>query len=201
MMGARSDDGLTLVEVAVAMVIAVVVMIAAYDELSSASQRITELERRTTTQNEVRLALDALAKDARQSSTGRADLARVHTAAPTELGFYSPDASRPAVHLRRIEYRVADDTLQRRTTVSVNTVDDPWAGRETWTWGDPGQWVGVVSDVTAATAFSYRDGTGAATTDPHAVQTIDIHLVVDPNGDRPPGVQTFEMTIDIRGPS
>lgn len=198
----RDDDrGVTLVEITIAMVIAVIVMIMAYDELSSASERVTELEQRTASQNEARLALDAFARDARQASTGRADLSRVQTAAPDAFTFYSPDASFPVVHLRRIDYRIVAGELRRRTTVSVNGVDDPWAGRETWTWSDPGSWVNVVAGVTAASVFAYRDAGGAATTDPQAVQTIVLHLVVDPNGDRPPGIQTFEMTVDIRGPS
>lgn len=200
-MGAHDDRGLTLVEVAVAMVIAVIVMIVAYDELSSASQRVGELETRTATQNEARLALAALAKDARQSSTGRADLSRVQTSTASDFVFYSPDAAQPVVHLRRIEYRVANGALQRRTTVSLNAVDDPWAGRETWVWGEPGEWITVVGDVVAPTAFSYRDRTGAATADAQAVQTIGLELVVDPNANRPPGLQTFRMTVDIRGPS
>lgn len=197
----RDDRGVTLIELSIAMVISTLVMVAAYDMFATASIRTAELSARTTAENSARQALDALVKDARQSSTGRADLPRVQTAHEGAFVFYSPDASQPAVHLRRIEYEVVDGTLRRRTTVSVNGVDDPWAGRESWTWDVAGQWVDVVQDVVGNTLFTYRDASGAATNDPQAVQTISVELVIDPNGSRAPGVQSYELTIDIRGPS
>ena len=197
----RDDRGVTLIEISIAMVISTLVMVAAYDMFATASTRTAELSARTSAENSARQALDALMKDARQSSTGRADLPRVQTADADAFVFYSPDASQPAVHLRRIEYAVVDGTLRRRTTVSVNAVDDPWAGRESWTWDVAGQWVDVVQEVVGTTLFTYRDPSGAATNDPHAVQTISVDLVIDPNGSRAPGVQSYALIIDIRGPS
>jgi prepilin-type N-terminal cleavage/methylation domain-containing protein len=197
----REDRGFTLIEISITLVLMSLTTFSAYQMIDGAATRVRESDDRSRVQNTVRTTLDALTRDLRQSSTGRADLSRVEVSTGDSLTFYSPDDSVPNVHLRRIEYRVLDGALERRTTMSANAVDDPWAGRETWTWSTPGAWVSLVSGVTTPSIFSYRAASGAATTDPQAVQAIAVALSVDEDPGRPPGPQSYQIQIDIRGPS
>ncbi len=90
------------------------------------------------------------------------------------MTFTFPDERSP-FHLVRVSYRVSGGTLQRAFEASTNTDGPPW----TWAvGGTPTNWATIVPNVTSATPFSYEDLTGAATTTPANVHSVQVNLTI-----------------------
>jgi prepilin-type N-terminal cleavage/methylation domain-containing protein len=165
------EDGFTISEVLVTMVVAGIVGTAMIGSLSSAVRTGNDVQERSVLQTEVRAAVDGLAADLRQAYTGDATTP-VQVAGPVDLVFTSPDRGTP-LRLRRVAYRLDGDLLERSVTPSTN------AGAPPWTFPPlASPWVAQVPSVTNRALFTYFDANGAATTNPTAVRSIGITVTV-----------------------
>lgn len=189
--GARDERGFTVIELAVASAILLVILGAALGEFASSQRHAQDLRSQNELQAEVRETIDRLVPDLRQAYTGDPALPPVASIAPDAITFYSPDRGRP-FRLRRIVFRLSGSTLERSATASTNTDGPPWA------FGTPGPFVPVARNVQPGTLFTGIDSAGATTSIPAAIRRVGIELTVDVNPARAPLRQTYRTTVEIR---
>ena len=107
-------------------------------------------------QGEVRAAVDGLAKDLRQAYTGNGNPG-LEKMLPAQLQFLSPDRQTP-FHLRRVNYKLSNRTLQRASALSTNTGAPPWTFPALSAYRDE------VGSVANTTVFKYYDAAGVVAT-------------------------------------
>lgn len=187
----RSGSGFTVIELAVASSILLLILGAALSEFASSQRHAEDLRRQNELQAQVREAIDRLVPDLRQAYTGDPALTPIESIASAAITFYSPNRAQP-FGLRKIAYRLNGSTLERSVTASTNS------GAPPWTFGTPGPFIPVVRNVQPGTLFAGMDSTGAPTLDPAAIHRVGIELVVDVNPARAPVMQTYQTTVEIR---
>lgn len=170
-MSARHDErGFTVVEVSVASLLLMLCLIVGLRFFDSAVSGAVDLERSTQQHADARWGTDRLVRELRQAFTGDPATPPVAVATARAITFYAPGTGTPFV-LRRIAYRVQGGVLERSITSSTAAGGPPWA------FGTVGPWAPVM-EVRDADAFVARDAAGAVTTDPAAIESIDIALQV-----------------------
>jgi hypothetical protein len=125
-------------------------------------------------QGEVRSAVDRMAHDLRQAHTGDSS-SPIETMTSTQVTFLSLDDAEP-YHVRRVSYRLSGGQVDRALAFSTNTGGPPW------TIPALGSWVKLLGDVKNSAAFTYLDANGVSTTNPLAVKTVVVTLVVATKG-------------------
>jgi prepilin-type N-terminal cleavage/methylation domain-containing protein len=164
------DDGFSLMEMLVTLVVTGILFTTMMGSISSVLHWGGEVQERSVLQTEMRASVDRLAADLRQAYTGDAT-PLVESAGPTSIVFNSPDRSTP-LHLRRIAYQVVGGELRRSVTPSTNVGGAPW------TFPAQGPWETQVGSIVNTPVFAYRDSAGAVTTDPAQVKTVVITIML-----------------------
>jgi prepilin-type N-terminal cleavage/methylation domain-containing protein len=187
----RDDGGYTLVEVMVATSILGVALALVFSALTGGVRQAADAQSRAQIEADVRTTADAFVRDLRQAYTGDPGLNRIASMTATQITFYSPDRFTP-FHLRKISYSISGTNLQRSLTVSSDTDGYPWV------FGATAPYVTQLQYVRNADLFTYRDASGAVTTDPRQVSVVDLHLVVDQDAAKPPAAYDSSTTVKIR---
>ena len=190
MNGRRADDGFTVPELLVGMVILLIVLVGFGQVLMNTSKTSNRVEEQAMLQNDVRFVVDRLTGDLREA-TNTHQTSPVSVATATTLTFDSPDRSTP-FHLRRISYRLNGGTLERSAITSVNTGGWPWTWPVT-----PATWSPQMDSIRNAGVFTYYDQNGAVTTDPNAVESVRITLSVAPKQTQA-AASTYTALVTIR---
>jgi prepilin-type N-terminal cleavage/methylation domain-containing protein len=190
----RRQDGFSLVELVVAMMLLGVV-VAAFSGLLSATVRSSgRSQELSTLQTEVRAVVDRLAADLRQAQCN-GTTPPITTASGTQLTFYSPDRATP-YHLRQVAYQLTgtapNGELSRRFATSTNTGGPPW------TIPPLGAWDKQLGSIVNAAPFTYKDETGVATSDPTKVASVNVALTVAPRTGLGGANVTYQTNIDLR---
>jgi len=188
----KGEAGFTLVEMLFAMFILTVGVLVAWSAIMSTTAKTAgRAQQLADLQTEVRAAVDSLAVDLRQAQCLNSTTTPVTSATASQVTFYSPDRASP-YHLRQVSYRVSGGELQRAFATSSNTDGPPW------TIPALGSWSTLVGQITNTSVFTYKDATDVATTDPTAVASAHVKLVLAP----PIGVggagATYETDIALR---
>ena len=177
----RQEDGLTLSELLVVMVIMGIILAAMSLVLSMSITSSSQIQEQSSLQTEVRGTIDTMAREIRQAYTGDTSYP-IETATSTTLQFLSPDKAAP-YHNRRIDYRLASGQIDRAMTTSTDTDGPPWTG---FTWTSFGSipaasWSKQVGSVSNAAVFTYYDKSGAllsGTITPSSVYRVVITVTV-----------------------
>jgi type II secretory pathway component PulJ len=190
----RHDEaGFSLVEVAVASALLMIVLLPLLRFFDDAVGDAGALQQTTQLDADGRFVLDRLAREVRQAYTGDAALPPVAvTAGGSALTAYSPDTSTP-FRLRRLDYRVQGGKLQRSTTSSSQTsCPDTQATCTTygppWSFGAAGPWVDVL-DVRTGPAFT-------AVTVNGTIRGVDVALTASGAPGR--ADRTSRLSIELR---
>ena len=177
----RQEDGLTLSEMLVVMVIMGIILSALTLVLSTSITQSAQIQEQSSLQTEVRATIDGMAREIRQAYTGDSTYP-IETATSTTLQFLSPDRA-AQYHNRRIAYRLASGQIDRAMTTSTDTDGPPWTGL-TWTsFGSipASSWSKQVGSVSNAAVFTYYDKSGAplsGTITPSSVYSVGITVTV-----------------------
>jgi type II secretory pathway component PulJ len=185
-----SETGITMIELLVSMVLLGTVVAGWSGLMTTTVKSNARTQELSTLGTEVRAAVDLLASDFRQALCNGTTLP-VTTSTGTQVTFYSPDRLTP-FHLRQISYRLSGGQLERAFATSSNTDGPPW------TIPALGGWVKQVGSITNATAFTYKDANGAATTNPLAVASMNVVLTVGPSKGIGGATSTNQTTVDLR---
>ena len=150
----RDERGFTLVELAVAMPIMLIVMGGLVIMLTTLTHSSSQSQEETALQSEARSALTTMEMELRGAFTGGDGSPVIAAATATSITFYSPDetAADPntavSFHLREISYQVSNGLLQRQFRTSTNQYPNAsclsCGGSTQWTWGAWSPWVTVV---------------------------------------------------------
>jgi len=175
------EDGLTLSELLVVLVIMGIIMAALALVLSMSIRQSSQIQEQSSLQTEVRGATDTMASELRQAYTGDTTYP-IETATATTLQFLSPDRAVP-FHNRRIAYRLAGGQIDRAVTTSTDTDGPPWAGLAWTSFGSipAGSWVKRIGSVSNSAVFSYYDKNGTlltGTITPSAVYRVVVTVTV-----------------------
>jgi type II secretory pathway component PulJ len=184
----RQEGGFTLVEATVAGALLVVCLASGLQFFVNAFSGASALERSTQVHADARFGTDRLVRELRQAYTGDPATSPVSAITARSLTFDTPGTRTPFV-LRRMAYRINGGFLERSTTSSTTTSGPPW------TFGTTGAWVQVMA-VRDADAFVGRTSSGAATTDPTAVRSVDITFAVPSSKGRTD--RTFRTSVTLR---
>jgi hypothetical protein len=114
----------------------------------------------------------------------------------TSITFYSPDRFAD-FHLRRITYTKTGTVLNRSVTVSLE-VSSAVTGAAVWTFPGATTTGPVLTGLTNASLFSYRDELNAPTTNALVLRAVVLDLVIDQSPNTPPGPQTYHTQVDLR---
>jgi prepilin-type N-terminal cleavage/methylation domain-containing protein len=166
----RREDGFTLMEMLVTIIVTGILFTAIMGSLASSLHWGSEVQERSVLQTEVRNTVDRLAAELRQAYTGDTT-PLIEAAGPTALTFSSPDRGTP-LRLRKLSYRLSNGTLERAAATSTN------AGTPPWTFPALEAWIPQVGSVANTVLFSYATSAGAPTTDPALVKSVTITVSV-----------------------
>lgn len=169
------ESGFSLIELIAAMAV-LAILFAIYSLiLSNTIRDSSTVEDQSTSQTEIRAAIDGLTQDLRQGYTGDASgvMTPIAAISGTTLTFYSPDRQQP-FHLREISYQLTGGQLQRRVAVSTNTDGYPW------TFGPWSAWLTQARLITSASIFTgkYLDVSGNVVTTATASQVSGVWVAV-----------------------
>jgi prepilin-type N-terminal cleavage/methylation domain-containing protein len=186
------ERGFTMVELMASMFILTVGVLVAWSAIMSTTAKTAgRAQELADLQTEVRSAVDAMAMDLRQGECLNGTTTPVTAATSTQVTFYSPDRATP-YHLRQVSYRLSGGSFQRAFATSTNTGGPPW------TIPALGSWSTLVSRVTNASILSYKDATNQPTTDPTAVASAHVKLVITPPVGAGGSAATYETDIALR---
>jgi prepilin-type N-terminal cleavage/methylation domain-containing protein len=173
----RDERGFSLVELAVAMPIMLIVMTGLLLLLSTITHWSSQTQDVTILQTESRSAMNTMAANIRGAFYGDGVTPEISSATATSITFTTPDEygttvvanSESAFHLLTVSYQVTGGMLQRQYKTSTNTF--PTAST-TQAWNFPasmGSWqtvVGQQGSITNTDVFSYYTAAGMQTTPP-----------------------------------
>jgi prepilin-type N-terminal cleavage/methylation domain-containing protein len=143
----RDQDGFTVIELVISMVLIGTIFSIFAVTMSSTIRNSSEVQEDAVLQGEVRATVDAIARDLRQAYTGNGTPA-LETMTGTQIQFLSPDRQTP-FHLRRINYKLSGNSIQRASATSTNTSLPPW------TFPALGPYAKQVGSVVNSTVFTY----------------------------------------------
>lgn len=192
--GLRSAEGFTLVELLVALVVAVLVAAAASTAFQLGTRTLLAAAAQTEAQQNARWALERMISEIRGAGydpTGRPPAYTfdpIVGATPTSLTIQSdfngngildpPGACDPTAVTERVAYRLSGTQLLRATDPPANACESV-----------------VVSGVTAL-RFTYLDADGNPAATPAAIRTVVVTVTVRAEGAQGPG--TVAMTDRVR---
>ena len=186
------QNGYTLIELlASTFILTVGVMVAWSAIMTSTVKTAGRAQELADLQTEVRRAVDTLAADLRQAQCKDDTTLPVTTATTTQVTFYSPDRLTP-YHLRQVSYRLSGGQFQRAFATSTNTGGPPW------TIPSLGAWSTLVGSVTNASILTYKDAANQATTNPSAVASANVKLVIAPRTGLGGAGSTYQTNIALR---
>jgi prepilin-type N-terminal cleavage/methylation domain-containing protein len=186
----RSDQGFTLVELVVSMVLIGVIFAIFSITMGATIRTSNEVQEDSVLQGEVRATVDAIAKDLRQAYTGNGTPG-IEKMLGNEIQFVSPDRATP-FHLRRISYRLQNTKIQRASTISGNTGAPPWS------WPTPlSSYQDQVGSVANTTVFRYYDAAGVAATQLSDIASVTITVTVA-NPTAPSRQFTYATSVAMR---
>lgn len=173
----RDERGFSLVELAVAMPIMLIVMTGLLLLLSTITHWSTQTQDVTILQTESRSAMNTMAANIRGAFYGDGVTPEISSATATSITFTTPDEygttvvanSESAFHLLTVSYQVTGGMLQRQYKTSTNTFP---TAPTTQAWNFPasmGSWqtvVGQQGSITNTDVFSYYTAAGMQTTPP-----------------------------------
>ena len=166
-----SEQGFTLVELVVSMVLIGVIFAIFSITMGATIRTSSEVQENSVLQGEVRATVDALAKDLRQAYTGNGNPG-IETMLPGELQFVAPDRQTP-FHLRRVNYKLSNKTLRRASSLSTNTGAPPWTFPPSLS-----AYRDEVGSIANTTVFKYYDAAGVVATQASDVASVTITLTV-----------------------
>lgn len=184
-----NEQGLGMIELLVAMGLAIGILAFASTYFTSAWQHTAKLEQEIISQNDARAVLQILNDELRQAYTGQAGLNPIESISSTAITFYSPDRQSP-FKLRKITYQLTGTTLTRSEVLSTNT---------TTPWSIPG---GAPTAVTVLTNVRPPGGSPVipaiftGTGSPIRTVTVQISLDADPT--KSPAAQKYEIKAYVR---
>ena len=192
--------GFTLIEVLSAMAVFGIVLATFAMVMRTAIRHSGEVEQQSNLQHEARTAITSMSQDLRQVYDGDADLATspIQSIFANQITFLSPDRQAP-FHLRRITYRLQGTELQRAQLVSTDTDGYPWSGIS----AAPSAFRPVVRNVVNAgtqPVFRYFDASGAVTSTPANISTIELQVVVATKTS-PTQKYLYRSSVTVRGES
>lgn len=214
----HGERGFTLVELAVAMPIMLVIMGGLVLMLTTVTHWSSQTQSEVSLQTEARAAINRLEAEVRGAIAPGDGTNAIVAATATSLTFDTPDTYATTItggttensfHLMQISYQVSGGTLQRQFKTSTNTYPAAYGA---WTWGSLGSWVtevGTVNSITNSDVFSYYgspNSSGALTpltfpiTDTSGIVAIGVKLTLSTGGSQPEKF-TVTDTIAIRGTS
>ncbi len=189
-MTVRRQEGFTLVEMLVSLVLLGILFAVFSLLLGSTIHQSGEIQEEDLLQTEVRGATDRLVQDLRQVYTGDAT-SPILSIGPSQITFLSPDRGSPTFHLRKILYQVTGDHLDRSVARSTTTTGPPW------TFPAYGPAVKQITSIADPAVFSSLDANGAATTTASAVRTVTISVLVA-TGTSAGGRFTYRTSVGLR---
>jgi prepilin-type N-terminal cleavage/methylation domain-containing protein len=166
-----TEDGFTLIELVISMVLIGVIFAIFSITMGATIRTSSEVQENSVLQGEVRATVDAIAKDLRQAYTGTGNPG-VEKMLPAEIQFVSPDRQSP-FHLRRVNYKLSNKTLQRASALSTNTGSPPWTFP-----GSLSAYRDEVGSIANTTVFRYYDAAGAVATQASDIASVSITLTV-----------------------
>ena len=208
----REERGFTLIEVAVAMPIMLIVMGGLTLMLTTITHWSSQSREGTILQTESRSAMNTLAGNIRGAFYGDGVTPEISSATATSITFTTPDEyattvvanSEAAFHLLTVSYQVTGGMLQRQFKTSSNTFP---TAPSTQAWSFPGSmsaWqtvLGQQGSITNTDVFTYYTATGMQTTPPTplafpiastvGIKAIGIKLKLSTLGSQP---DTFTVT-------
>jgi prepilin-type N-terminal cleavage/methylation domain-containing protein len=208
----RDESGFTLIELAVAMPIMLIIMTGLLLMLSTVTHWSSQSQEETILQTEARSAMNVLSADIRGAFYGDGITAEVSSATATSITFTTPDEygttvtanSESAFHLLTVSYQVTGGMLQRQYKTSTNTFP---TAPSTQAWNFPasmGPWqtvVGQQGSITNTDVFTFYTATGMATTPPTpltfpiastvGIRAVGIKMTLSTLGSQP---DTFTVT-------
>lgn len=191
-----NDDGLSLIEVVIAVALTLFITTAVYKAFDRTTKQVTNLQAMIDKQSAARTALSGIQSELRNAYSGDEATPHVVTMTATKISFFTADRETP-LHLRQITYELKSGNLVRSMRTTTNTyVKSPMA----WTWGAWSVERTVASGVKNTTVFAYRDGAGVSTTANDEVKIVDVTLTVKdaraPSNQNP---ETFTTSVRMRG--
>lgn len=204
----RDERGFTLIELAVAMPIMLIVMGGMTLMLTTITHWSSQTQEETTLQTESRAAVNRLETEIRGAFIGN-DTPEITAATATSITFTTPDESstqisgnppsETAFHLLRVSYQVTNGVLQRRFAASTNTF--PTAPTTSaWSFGATGAWSTVLGQtglghITNTNVFTYYTANGLAGATPTpltfpitsttGIKAVGINLTLTTGGSQP----------------
>jgi prepilin-type N-terminal cleavage/methylation domain-containing protein len=208
----RDERGFTLIELAVAMPIMLIVMGGLTLMLTTITHWSSQTQEGTILQTESRSAMNALATSIRGAFYGDGVTPEITAATATSITFTTPDEytttvvanSESAFHLLTVSYQVTGGMLQKQFKTSSNTFP---TAPTTQAWNFPGamsSWqtvLGQQNSITNTDVFTYYTATGMQTTPPtpltfpiastQGIKAVGIKLKLSTQGSQP---DTFTFT-------
>lgn len=213
----RSERGVSLIELLVAMPIMLVVMGGLVLMLTHVMHWSSQTQEETTLQAEARGALDRLEAEIRGTFVGDGTNP-VITATSTTITFDTPDtytttisgSTESSFHLLQVSYRISGGDLQRQYMSTTNTYPGgpPWTWSNTWSpWSTE---VGSVNSITNTDVFSYYTAAGVQASpqtpltfpisDTSGIVAVGVKLTLSTGGSQPEHFTVNDL-IAIRGTS
>lgn len=184
-----SEAGIGLIELVVAMALAMMVLSIASLMFTSSWTHTANLEREIVSQTDARAVLAQIDDELRQAYTGQTSLAPVESVTSTSITFYSPNRA-TTFKLRKITYQLTGTTLTRSEVLSTNT-SAPWS----FPGGSPTA-ITVLSNVLppggSPVIASIFTGTGSP------VRTVNVKVSIDADTTKAPAAQKYETAAYLR---
>jgi prepilin-type N-terminal cleavage/methylation domain-containing protein len=194
----REDEGFSLIEMVVTIMVLSIVMTAIFGTVLTLLGQSNAFKERTQQQADTRLAVDLLVRDLRQAYYGKVGMPTVEVSLATKITFYSPDRD-PDFHLRKITYELLAGQLTRQVTTSTNTASAVIGTTVAWNFpGSLGPIAPVLTGVLNTTVFTYKNQANVTPTVTDPLQAVQIDLVIDQSPSTSPTAQTYHTEVALR---